>query len=173
MQTLTVSLLLFNFLVDDALDPADVGRDLCVDARVAPQRAAAAPRHDAAEHLVLGPHSIGLTSLAEFLGHFLAGFLPSVPDEVQGYSSSLSQGFKDEDLESSSCWWAATVATYCPSRHSQLLPTTVPKLCDRLNENRCIKPGCARPHRNRDLIVAASRLREMVSFVGLGEGQFS
>ena len=25
-------------------------------------------------------------------------------------------GFEDEDLESSSRWWAATVATYCPSR---------------------------------------------------------
>ena len=39
--------------LDDSFDPADVGRHLSVDPRVAPQRAAAAPRHDAAQDLVV------------------------------------------------------------------------------------------------------------------------
>ena len=48
MQTI-----LFHRRLDDALDPVDVGRHFGVDPWVAPQRAAAAPRHDAAEDLVL------------------------------------------------------------------------------------------------------------------------
>ena len=51
-QTLSEKSLL-NRRLDDTLDPADVGRHLGVDARVAPQRAAATPRHDAAEDLVV------------------------------------------------------------------------------------------------------------------------
>ena len=31
-----------------------------------------------------------------------------------------SLGFEDEDLGSSPGWWAATVATYCPSRPGEL-----------------------------------------------------
>ena len=50
---------------------------------------------------------------------------------LQRFSSSLSQGFKDEDLGNSPGWWATIVANYCPSRLSQLLTT---KHCDRLNE---------------------------------------
>ena len=33
-------------------------------------------------------------------------------EKVQRYSSTLSQGFEDEDLGNSPVWWAATVATY-------------------------------------------------------------
>ena len=42
---------------------------------------------------------------------------------VRRYSSSLSHGL-----------WAVTVSTYCPSRPSQLLATTITKHCDRLGE---------------------------------------
>ena len=31
-------------------------------------------------------------------------------------ASNRSLGFEDEDLGSSPCWWAATLATYCPSK---------------------------------------------------------
>ena len=44
--------------------------------------------------------------------------------KVQRYSSTLSQGFKDEDSGNSPGWWATTVATYCPSRPSQLTQET-------------------------------------------------
>ena len=53
---------------------------------------------------------------------------------LQGYSSTLSQGFKDEDMGNSPGWWVATVASYCPNRPSQLLETTVTKHCDRVDE---------------------------------------
>ena len=53
---------------------------------------------------------------------------------IQFNSSTLSQGFKDEDLGNSPSWWAATVATYCQSRHSQLLATAVTKHCDWVDE---------------------------------------
>ena len=53
---------------------------------------------------------------------------------VQRYSSTLSQGFEDEDLGNFPGWWAATVATYCPSRPSQLLATTITKHCDRVDK---------------------------------------
>ena len=35
---------------------------------------------------------------------------------LQRDPGGLAQGFVDLDLGSSSGWWAATVATYCPSR---------------------------------------------------------
>ena len=35
---------------------------------------------------------------------------------IQRFLSTLSHGFEDENLGSSPGWWAATVATYCPSR---------------------------------------------------------
>ena len=35
---------------------------------------------------------------------------------LQRDPSGLAQGFVDLDLGSSPGWWAATVATYCPSR---------------------------------------------------------
>ena len=53
---------------------------------------------------------------------------------LQWYSSSLSQGFEDEDLRNSPGWLASTVATYCPSRPSQLLANNITKPCDRLDE---------------------------------------
>ena len=55
---------------------------------------------------------------------------------LQHYSSSRSQGFKDEDLGNFPGWQAATVATYCTSRPSQLLATTLTKLCDKLDDQR-------------------------------------
>ena len=44
-----------------------------------------------------------------------------VTSKEQRFSSSLSQSFKDDVVGNSSCWWADTVATHCPSRPSQLL----------------------------------------------------
>ena len=44
------------------------------------------------------------------------------------------QGFKDEDLGTSSGWWATTEANYCPSRPSQLTQKNISK---RVDENRC------------------------------------
>ena len=35
-------------------------------------------------------------------------------------STERGGGFEDEDLGSSPGWWAATVATYCPSRPGEL-----------------------------------------------------
>ena len=40
--------------------------------------------------------------------------------QVQSGAAGHSLGFEDEDLESSPGWWAATVATYCPSRPGEL-----------------------------------------------------
>ena len=42
-------------------------------------------------------------------------FLKRVSETVQGDPGGLAQGFADLDLGSSPGWWAATVATYCPS----------------------------------------------------------
>ena len=53
---------------------------------------------------------------------------------IQRYSSSLSQGFEDEDLGNSLHWGAPTVATYCPSRPSHHLVNNLTKNCDRLDE---------------------------------------
>ena len=41
---------------------------------------------------------------------------------LQSEAERHSQGFEDKNLGSSPSWWAATVATYCPSR-----PGEVPK----------------------------------------------
>ena len=60
--------------------------------------------------------------------------ITAVSEELQRYSSTLPQGFKDQTLENSPGWWAVTVATSCPSRPSQLLATTVTQHCDRLDE---------------------------------------
>ena len=57
---------------------------------------------------------------------------------VQRYSTSLSQGFEDEDLWNSLGWWAATVATHCPSRPSQRLATAVTRHCGIMDEKCCI-----------------------------------
>ena len=48
---------------------------------------------------------------------------------VQHYSSSHSQGFKDEDFwEFPRLGWCdASVATYCPSKPSQLTQTNITK----------------------------------------------
>ena len=39
---------------------------------------------------------------------------------VQSGAAYHSLGFEDDDLGSSPGWWAATVATYCPSRPGDL-----------------------------------------------------
>ena len=52
---------------------------------------------------------------------------------IQHYILGFRQGFKDEDLGNSPGWSAATVATYCSSRPSQLLVTTFTKPCDRVH----------------------------------------
>ena len=39
---------------------------------------------------------------------------------VHCWASRHSLGFEDDDLGSSPSWWAATVATYCPSRPGEL-----------------------------------------------------
>ena len=41
------------------------------------------------------------------------------------YGAIHPQGFKDNDLGNSPGLWAAALTTYCPSRPSQLLATTV------------------------------------------------
>ena len=50
------------------------------------------------------------------LDHLLRGQL----EQVQLDPGGLAQGFVDLDLGSSPGWWAATVATYCPSRMVEL-----------------------------------------------------
>ena len=49
---------------------------------------------------------------------------------VQRYSSSHSQGFKEENLGNSPGWWAATVANYCPSRPGELPQLLSSKPCE-------------------------------------------
>ena len=58
---------------------------------------------------------------------------------VQHLSATLSQGFEDDDLGSSSGWRATTVATYCPSRPGELPKSSSLKPCDRVDEKRCIR----------------------------------
>ena len=57
---------------------------------------------------------------------------------VQRDPGALAQGFVDLDLGSSPGWWAATLATYCPSRmveHPKYMST---KPCARPPGSRCI-----------------------------------
>ena len=49
---------------------------------------------------------------------------------LQRPPSSQSQGFEVHVLESSHGWLAATVASYCPSRTSELQPTVITKHSD-------------------------------------------
>ena len=49
---------------------------------------------------------------------------------LSGCPSSHSLGFEDEDLGSSPVWWAATVATYCPSRLGELCKFLSSKPCE-------------------------------------------
>ena len=46
----------------------------------------------------------------------MAGIVPPLQRDPGG----LAQGFVDFDLGSSPGWWAATIATYCPSRPGEL-----------------------------------------------------
>ena len=57
---------------------------------------------------------------------------------LQRFSSSHSQGFKDEDFGNSPGWWAATFATYFPSRPLQLAQKKMTKHGISTYENRCI-----------------------------------
>ena len=45
--------------------------------------------------------------------------------------ADCSLSFEDEDLRSSPSWWAATVATYCPSRPGELLKSSSSKPSER------------------------------------------
>ena len=49
---------------------------------------------------------------------------------VQCGASDRSLGFEDEDFGSSSGWWAASVATYCPSRLGELPKFLSSKPCE-------------------------------------------
>ena len=50
--------------------------------------------------------------------------------DVQSGAAYHSLGFEDEDLGSSLGWWAATVATYCPSRPGELPKFLSSKPCE-------------------------------------------
>ena len=49
---------------------------------------------------------------------------------LQSGATYHSLGFEDENLESSPGWWAATVATYCPSRPGELPKFLSSKPCE-------------------------------------------
>ena len=53
---------------------------------------------------------------------------------VQSYSSSHSQGFKDEDLGNSLGSWAATVATYCPGRTLEIAQKNIMEHGEQVDE---------------------------------------
>ena len=46
--------------------------------------------------------------------------IEGLEDDIHCWASRHSLGFEDDDLGSSPGWWAATVATYCPSRPGEL-----------------------------------------------------
>ena len=54
-----------------------------------------------------------------------------IPFNIQSGAADHSLGFEDEDLRSSPGWWAATVATYCPSRPGELLKSSSSKPSER------------------------------------------
>ena len=56
---------------------------------------------------------------------------------LQRDPGSLAQGFVDLDLWSSPGWWAATVATYCPSRMVEHPKSKSTKPCARPPGSRC------------------------------------
>ena len=49
---------------------------------------------------------------------------------IHCWTSRHSLGFEDEELGSSPSWWAATVATYCPSRPGELPKSLSSKPCE-------------------------------------------
>ena len=49
---------------------------------------------------------------------------------IHCWASRHSLDFEDEDLGSSPGWWAATVATYCPSRPRELPKFLSSKPCE-------------------------------------------
>ena len=56
--------------------------------------------------------------------------LPGIQKTLHCWASHHSLGFEDEDLGSSPGWWAATVATYCPSRPGELPKFLSSKPCE-------------------------------------------
>ena len=71
-------------------------------------------------------------------------------------------------------WWATTVATYCPSRPSQLAQKNMTKHGERVDEKRCRKVSCTtrsvpcaifRPSANTALITLKSNLRASVKWL--------
>ena len=50
--------------------------------------------------------------------------------QLQSGAAYHSLGFEDENLGSSPGWWAATVATYCPSRPGELPKLLSSKPCE-------------------------------------------
>ena len=77
-----------------------------------------------------------------------AGRRPSLEGlrPLQRFLSSHSEGFKDEDLGNSPGWWAATLATYCPSRLGELAQKTITKHGEQVDENRCRFERCFKWH---------------------------
>ena len=67
--------------------------------------------------------------MGDFLGLFSTLFDYGIT--VQSGASDRSLGFEDEDLGSSPGWWAAAVATYCPSRRGELPKFVSLKPCER------------------------------------------
>ena len=51
-------------------------------------------------------------------------------EHIQSGTARHLLGFEDEDLGSSPGWWAATVATYCPSRTGELQKFLSSKPCE-------------------------------------------
>ena len=64
-------------------------------------------------------------------------FQPQLEFELQSGAAYHSLGFEDKNLGSSPCWWAATVATYCPSRPGELPKFLSSKPCEWLDAPRC------------------------------------
>ena len=60
----------------------------------------------------------------------ISGFCPEFRLLIQSGASDRSLGFEDEDLRSPLGWWAATVATYCPSRPGELPKFLSSKPCE-------------------------------------------
>ena len=83
---------------------------------------------------LIGEKGKGGDRCSQTTGHFslcsIVSVAFSVVLELQSGAARHSLGFEDEDLESSPGWWAATVATYCPSRPGELPKFLSSKPCE-------------------------------------------
>ena len=57
--------------------------------------------------------------------------------EIQCFSSSHSQGFRDEELGDSPGCWTTAVATYCQNRPLQLTQRNITKHNEQVDDKRC------------------------------------